>query len=111
MDNQKEYTILLICSAGVSTGIIVKQMQHIADQRGLHAHIYSAPALLAEQIIQTQKLDALLIGPQSEYEINRLKDYLQVKAIPYTLIKKEDYETINGNAILDEAIELISNSN
>jgi len=108
MNKKEDITILLICSAGVSTAILVKQMQKIADQEGIKAHIYSAPAIIAEQIIQNQHLDALLIGPQSEYEVSRLKDYLQVKHIPYALINKEDYEIINGSAVLDNALELIN---
>ena len=50
-------------------------MQRAADEQGITVHIYSAPAIIAEQIIQNQTVDALLIGPQSKYEINRLKDF------------------------------------
>ena len=36
----------------------------------------------------------LLIGPQSEYEIHRLKDYLNYNRVPYKLIDKDDYANI-----------------
>ncbi|MHC5249434.1 PTS sugar transporter subunit IIB [Enterococcus sp. LJL120] len=101
-------TILLICTAGITSGLLVKNMQTAADEQRLNLHIYSAPAIIAEQIIQNQKVDVLMIGPQSEYEIARLKDFLNYKAVPYKLIKKEDYETLDGEAVLKDGLTLLN---
>ena len=100
-------TALLICTAGITTGLLVKNVQNAADERGLDIHVYSAPAIIAEQAIQSQTIDALMIGPQSKYEIARLKDFLTYKAVPYKLISKENYEILDGEAVLEEIIALI----
>ena len=105
MTEQK--TALLICTAGITTGLLVKNVQNAADERGLDIHVYSAPAIIAEQVIQSQAIDALMIGPQSKYEIARLKDFLTYKAVPYKLISKENYEILDGEAVLEEIIALI----
>ena len=105
MSEQK--TALLICTAGITTGLLVKNVQNAADERGLDIHVYSAPAIIAEQVIQSQAIDALMIGPQSKYEIARLKDFLTYKAVPYKLISKENYEILDGEAVLEEIIALI----
>jgi PTS system cellobiose-specific IIB component len=105
MTEQK--TALLICTAGITTGLLVKNVQNAADERGLDIHVYSAPAIIAEQAIQSQSIDALMIGPQSKYEIARLKDFLTYKAVPYKLISKENYEILDGEAVLEEIIALI----
>lgn len=105
MTEQK--TALLICTAGITTGLLVKNVQNAADERGLDIHVYSAPAIIAEQVIQSQTIDALMIGPQSKYEIARLKDFLTYKAVPYKLISKENYEILDGEAVLEEIIALI----
>jgi PTS system cellobiose-specific IIB component len=105
MTEQK--TALLICTAGITTGLLVKNVQNAADERGLDIHVYSAPAIIAEQAIQSQTIDALMIGPQSKYEIARLKDFLTYKAVPYKLISKENYEILDGEAVLEEIIALI----
>jgi PTS system cellobiose-specific IIB component len=105
MTEQK--TALLICTAGITTGLLVKNVQNAADERGLDIHVYSAPAIIAEQAIQSQSIDALMIGPQSKYEIARLKDFLIYKAVPYKLISKENYEILDGEAVLEEIIALI----
>lgn len=106
MTEKKEKTILLICTAGITTGLLVRNMQQAADDAEISVHIYSAPAIIAEQIIQHQQVDALMIGPQSKYEINRLKDFLNYKAVPYKLISPESYETLDGESILKEGMLL-----
>ena len=105
MTEQK--TALLIGTAGITTGLLVKNVQNAADERGLDIHVYSAPAIIAEQAIQSQTIDALMIGPQSKYEIARLKDFLTYKAVPYKLISRENYEILDGEAVLEEIIALI----
>ena len=105
MTEQK--TALLICTAGITTGLLVKNVQNAADERGLDIHVYSAPAIIAEQAIQSQAIDALMIGPQTKYEIARLKDFLTYKAVPYKLISRENYEILDGEAVLEEIIALI----
>ena len=105
MTEQK--TALLICTAGITTGLLVKNVQNAADERGLDIHVYSAPAIIAEQAIQSQAIDALMIGPQSKYEIARLRDFLTYKAVPYKLISRENYEILDGEAVLEEIIALI----
>ena len=105
MTEQK--TALLICTAGITTGLLVKNVQNAADERGLDIHVYSAPAIIAEQAIQSQSIDALMIGPQSKYEIARLKDFLTYKAVPYKLISRGNYEILDGEAVLEEIIALI----
>mgnify|MGYP001321713792 CR=1 FL=1 len=100
-------TILLICSAGISTGLLVKNMKDAANQQGLDVHIYSAPAITAEDILKREKIDALLIGPQSEYEIHRLKDYLNYNSVAYKLIDKEHYEVLDGEKVLEQAMILL----
>ncbi|WP_373706077.1 PTS sugar transporter subunit IIB [Jeotgalibaca porci] len=107
MTSEETKKILLICTAGITTGLLVRNVQAEVDAKGLGLQIYSAPAIIAEQAIQTQKIDGLLIGPQSEYEINRLKDFLSYKAVPYKLISREAYETLDGKAVLAEIMKLI----
>lgn len=107
MSNDNQKTVLLICTAGITTGLLVKNVQQAADEKGLNIHVYSAPAIVAEQTIQNQPIDALLIGPQSEYEVSRLKDFLTYKAVPYKLISKENYETLDGEAVLKESMALL----
>lgn len=95
----EDKTVLLICTAGITAGLIVKNLQRIAEDRGENYHIYSAPAIIAENVIKEQKIDALLIGPQAKYEVSRLEELLNYKKVPYRLIDEEDYKLLNSQAI------------
>ena len=104
MTEENEKRILLICTAGITSGLLVKNIQTAADEQNIPIRVYSASAIIAEQAIQNQQIDGLMIGPQSEYEVNRLKDFLNYKAVSYKMIKKEDYETLDGEAVLKEIL-------
>lgn len=104
MDLKEEKRILLICSAGITSGLLVKSIQKAAEEKGAAIHVYSAPAIIAEQAIQHEQIDGLMIGPQSKYEVERLKDFLHVKAVPYKLIRKDHYETFDGEAVLEDIL-------
>lgn len=108
MDTLEPKNVLLICTSGITSGLLVKNVQRAADEKGVRLHVYSVPAIVAEQAIQTQKIDALLIGPQSEYEVSRLKDLLNYKAVAYKLIPKESYETLDGGAVLEQIQKMLN---
>lgn len=100
-------TILLVCTAGITTGLLVKKIQKLIEDEGKDYHIYSAPAIVVESILKEQKIDALLMGPQSQYEISRLEELLNYKKVPYRLIDNEDYEILNGQAIYNKLKTMI----
>lgn len=95
----EDKTILLICTAGITAGLIVKNLQKIAEDSGKKYHIYSAPAIVAENVIKEQKIDALLIGPQARYEVSRLEELLNYKKVPYRLIDEDDYKRLDSQVI------------
>lgn len=103
----EDKTILLICTAGITAGMIVKNLQKITEDNGKKYHIYSAPAIVAENVIKEQKIDALLIGPQAKYEVSRLEELLNYKKVPYRLIDEEDYRLLNSQAIYNKLESLL----
>ena len=56
-----EKRILLICTAGITSGLLVKNIQTAADEQNIPIRVYSAPAIIAEQAIQNQHIDGLMI--------------------------------------------------
>ncbi|MGG5339279.1 hypothetical protein IGJ48_001976 [Enterococcus pernyi] len=52
METTEEKRILLICTAGITSGLLVKNIQNAANEKGVPLHVYSAPAIVAEQAIQ-----------------------------------------------------------
>ncbi|MGX7352622.1 PTS sugar transporter subunit IIB [Enterococcus canis] len=99
--------LLLICASGITTGLLVRSIQKNIEARDIPIHVYSAPAIISEQIINDQKIDGIMIGPQARYEISRLEDLLSFKKIPYKLISDENYELLNGAGVLEEGMKML----
>jgi PTS system cellobiose-specific IIB component len=98
--------ILLCCSAGMSTSLLVKKMQDAATEMGVEAKIWAIGE--AQVVDSIQNADVLLIGPQIRFKLNDLKKLGQEKNIPVEVINMMDYGRINGKAVLEHAMKLIT---
>ena len=57
--------ILLVCSAGMSTSMLVKRMQESAEAKGLEANIWAVGDANSKDA--AKKADIILLGPQVRY--------------------------------------------
>lgn len=92
--------ILLICSAGMSTSIIVKKMEAAAKERALEVNIWAVGDALAKDNVS--KADVIMLGPQVKFLLEKTKTLAGEK--PVLVIEMKDYGMMNGNAILDAAM-------
>ena len=97
-------TILLVCSAGMSTSLLVTKMEAAAKEQGVEAKIFAdAPRVLEE-------VDCILLGPQVRFQkaaIEKLAASRKAGAIPVDVIDMRDYGTMNGKAVLASALKLL----
>lgn len=99
------YNILLVCSAGMSTSLLVTKMQKAAGEQGIEVNIRAiAEADLKNNL---ENLDVLLLGPQVRYMLSKMKDLMEPKGIPVDVINSVDYGTMNGAKVLGQAISMI----
>ena len=96
--------ILLVCSAGMSTSMMVKKMQTVAEKRGLEAKIWAVGDAQAEENIKNA--DVLLLGPQVRFLEPKMKNIAQGK--PVSVIDMMAYGTTDGAKVLDQALALIN---
>ena len=99
--------IMLVCAAGMSTSLLVTKMQAAArEAEGLEAEIFAVSATEAdERLADTNApVDVLLLGPQVRYMQNEFETKL---TIPVAVIDMRDYGTMNGEAVLKTALELM----
>lgn len=99
--------IMLCCSAGMSTSLLVKKMVEEARKREIDVEIKAfGVAEFAEQVGNYQ---VVLLGPQVKY----MQDDLQKQADKYGIrvepINMMDYGMQKGAAVLDFALSLITN--
>lgn len=99
------YNILLVCSAGMSTSLLVSKMQKSASEQGIEANIKA----IAESDLKnnTEGIDVILLGPQVRYMLPRMKSMMEPKGVPVDVINSVDYGTMNGTKVLNHAISII----
>lgn len=99
--------IMLACSAGMSTSLLVTKMEKAAKENDIDAKIWAISEVNLKNEIE--KCDVLLLGPQVRYIIGKATEMAKPYNIPVEVINMMDYGKCNGKAILDRAMELYNN--
>lgn len=97
--------ILLCCSAGMSTSLLVNKMKAVADESNISVEIEAVPLEMFTEKLPTY--DLILLGPQVKFkqkEFQKIADQYNKKVEVINMI---DYGTMNGKKVLDFALNLI----
>lgn len=97
--------ILLACSAGMSTSLLVTKMEEEAKKRGLETEIWAVAQDKAPS--EMKRADVLLIGPQMRFMKKKFAVTAEEVGIPLDVIDPMAYGRVDGKAVLDKALELI----
>lgn len=88
--------ILLLCNMGMSTSLMVNRMKAAASEEGYECSIKAHSLQKAGPMIK--EADILLVGPQVEYEIPRLREEYPGKLLE--VIDIADYGRMDGRKVL-----------
>jgi len=99
--------ILLVCCAGMSTSLLVSKMQAAAAQKGIECSIKATGESEVKECIDD--IDVLLLGPQVRFLLSKFKKDLEDKNTPVEVMNTVHYGTMNGEKVLERALELIEN--
>jgi PTS system cellobiose-specific IIB component len=94
--------ILLICSAGTSTSLLVKKMEELCLKKGYQYEIESLGS--AEAKLKYRRYDVLLLGPQVSYMFPGLKEYVGDK--PLEKMSPIMYGRLDAVGLIKQAEEL-----
>lgn len=100
--------IILICSAGLSTTMLVNKMRESAEARNIPAEI----EVLAESEQITEHMEGLhvvLIGPQVRFLEKQMRDSLEPEGVKVDVIEQMAYGLMQGDKVLDQAVALYEN--
>ena len=103
------YKIMLCCSAGMSTSMLVRKMVEVAEERGLEVEINAFG--IAEFDEQFPRYQVVLLGPQVKYMLKTLSEKAATQGIPVQPIDMMDYGMQRGDKVLDYALSLIAAAN
>lgn len=97
--------ILLCCSAGMSTSLLLTKMQAAAKEQGIECLINAYSE--ADVKNHEDEMDVLLLGPQVRFLLSKMKAKYEPIGIPVDVINTVDYGTMNGAKVLAHALKLI----
>ena len=100
--------IMLVCSAGMSTSLLVNKMITEAEKRGLEAKIWATSEGESANEFAKDPADVILVGPQVRYLMNAIKERTGNK-VPVELIDMRTYGMMDGKKALDQALKAIEN--
>lgn len=97
--------ITLVCAGGMSTSILVKKMQDVAEKEKKEVTI----AAMSESAFGSYKepTDVLLLGPQVSYLLDEMKKAYEPKGIKVASIDMMTYGRMDGKAVLDMAYSMM----
>lgn len=96
--------IILCCSAGMSTSLLVTKMQAAAKDQGIETAIQAMSE--ADVKNHEDEMDVLLLGPQVRFLLKKMKEKYEPQGIPVSVIPTVDYGTMNGPKVLKLALDL-----
>ncbi|WP_071131131.1 PTS sugar transporter subunit IIB [Enterococcus timonensis] len=96
-------TIMLVCSAGMSTSLLVSKMQKAATAEDYDSDIYAISSSEFEEQMEKHPADVVLLGPQVRFLKDDFTKKLAPKGVPVDVINMADYGLMNGEKVLAQA--------
>jgi len=95
--------IMLVCCAGMSTSMLVRKMQDAARTRGESVEIFAAAEA---EVNCNMDVNVVLLGPQVKFLLSKMAEMMKGKGVPVQVIDSINYGTMNGDAVLTQALTL-----
>ncbi|CAH2715870.1 PTS system cellobiose-specific EIIB component [Neobacillus rhizosphaerae] len=103
----KNLYILLCCGAGMSSGFLAQKARKAAKKRGLDIKIEAKSENEAASHLAT--IDVLLLGPHYQAYKEEFAKLGKPLNVPVDVIPQKIYGTLDGEKLLDFALEIIEN--
>lgn len=95
--------IVLLCNMGMSTSMMVTKMRAAAEKTGYECDVNAYSMAQAKET--ASDADCILVGPQVKFQIKKIQ--AQCPGVPVKDIDMKNYGSMNGEAVLNMAKELI----
>lgn len=96
--------VYLFCSQGMSTSMLAKKMQDVADAHNMPVEVEAHSHGLLNKIVTEKKPDVIMLGPQVKYLYEETVKNFGSYGAPILMIKSEDYGVMDGEKVLKQAI-------
>lgn len=99
-----EYNVLLVCGSGASSGFMAANIRKAAAARGLTMKVNARSE--SEVLNYVDEINCLMVGPHLASNFDSIVEDCEGYDIKCAIIAKETYSRLNGEAALDQILEL-----
>ena len=100
--------VLIVCSWGMSTSLLVDSMLSAAQARNYELSIEALSA--GEYVEKVDECDVVLIAPQIRHLRKSIEKLTTAMGKPVALIEPFHYATMNGQAVLEQVLRLLDST-
>lgn len=97
--------IMLICSAGMSTSLLVQKMEAAAKELNVDCKIWASAEADAKK--QLDDVDVILLGPQVRFLKDQLAKTVGDRPVKMDIIETMSYGRMDGKAVLQQGLALL----
>lgn len=107
-DEQGTIRILLACGIGASSGFMAANMRKAAKQMGQACTVHAVSK--SEVMEHAADIDVLLLGPHFAAEVPDYQEKLKPYGVVVDSIDPDYYASLDGEGILEDALDLYNDS-
>jgi PTS system cellobiose-specific IIB component len=98
--------VLLVCSGGMSSAIVVKAIEKEAEKRGLNMTVKSiGTGELNDEV--KNGWNVLLVAPQVRHRVDAFREAVADYHVPVALIPPQGYSPMGGAVVMEEILRII----
>lgn len=102
----EHFNILLCCGAGMSSGFLAQRARQAANKRKLNVNVEARSH--SDIASYLNSIDILMIGPHYGGELSKFEQMAKPHNIPVCVIPQDMYAQLQGDRLLDLAMEKIA---
>lgn len=99
-----DYSVLLVCGSGASSGFMAANIRKAASARGITMSVTARSE--SEVLNYVDDINCLLVGPHLASNFDSILEDIEGYDIKCALIPKECYAKLNGDMAVDLILEL-----
>lgn len=108
MSESHTIRILLACGIGASSGFMAASMRKTAKEQGLNCTVHAVSK--SEVMDYAKEIDVLLLGPHFAAEVPEYQEKLKAYGVAVDSIDPDYYSSLDGEGILEDAIDLFEDT-
>ncbi|MGX7393455.1 PTS sugar transporter subunit IIB [Carnobacterium mobile] len=93
--------VIMVCSGGMSSTIVVKAIKKEADKQGLDLDIKAVGSGEVEEELKNEKYDLLLVAPQVKHRFAAFETYANEAGVPIEKVEPMGYTPIGAPKTLE----------